>query len=142
MEKQKIIRTIIISSIVVILVAIGIYNMYAGSGDIKILGTWEAKAADGTVVSYEFTDDIDNANSKQTVYHLTVTKNGKTEKEDGTYNISNDDVLTFRPDGTEAHQSTTATFKIEKDTLTCKYEIDFLGEQEIVFTKTAEYEKK
>ncbi len=143
MEKEKIIRTIVITLICLALIGIGIYNMWASGEELLILGTWETTAEDGTVVSYQFTDELEKSVTLQNIYHLTVTSpDGTVSKEKGTYNIANDETLTFRPEGAEASQSTTTTFTINKDKLICKYEVDFLGEQEIVFTKVAEYEKK
>ena len=143
MEKEKIIRTIVITLICLVLVGIGLYNMWASEGELLILGTWEATAEDGTVVSYLFTDELEKSVTQQNIYHLTVTSpDGTVSKEKGTYNIANDDVLTLRPEGAEVSQSTTTSFVIDKDKLTCKYEVDFLGEQEITFKKVAEYEKK
>lgn len=143
MEKEKIIRTIIITLICLVLVGIGIYNMWSSEGSLLILGTWESAAEDGTVVSYEFTDELEKSVTLQNIYNLTITySDGTTVKEKGTYNIANDETLTFRPEGVDASKSTTVAYVIKKDKLICNYEVDFLGEKEITFTKVAEYEKK
>lgn len=143
MEKEKIIRTIVITLICLVLVGIGLYNMWANEGELLILGTWETTTEDGTVVSFQFTDELEKSVTLQNIYYLTVTSpDGTKSEEKGTYNIANDETLTFRPEGAEVSQSTTTAFVIKKDKLTCKYEVDFLGEKEITFTKVAEYEKK
>lgn len=135
MEKQKIIRTIIIT-LVFLLVIAGII-VYAVHNDSKnlILGTWEATAEDGTVVSYQFTTDYENASTKETIYYLTVKNpDGSTETEKGTYNISNDTVVTFRPIADGVTDNATASFSIKKDTLHFEYTVDF-ETKEIDFKK-------
>ena len=141
-QTGKIIRTIVITLIVLALIAGGIIYAVVNSSDNLILGTWEAKAEDGTQVTYLFTDEYENPSTKETLYYLTVKNpDGSEETEKGTYNISNGTVITFRPVDESIKDSATATFEISKDKMVCQYTRDF-EEKEVVFNKTAAYEKK
>ncbi len=141
-QTGKIIRTIVITLIVLAIITGVIIYAVINSSENLILGTWEATAEDGTVVSYVFTDEWDNASTKETLYYLTVkAPDGSSETEKGTYNISNDSVITFRPSDESIKDSATSNFVIEDDKLICKYTIDF-EEREVVLEKTADYEKK
>ena len=141
-QTGKIIRTMVITLIVLAIITGVIIYAVINSSENLILGTWEATAEDGTVVSYVFTDEWDNASTKETLYYLTVkAPDGSSETEKGTYNISNDSVITFRPSDESIKDSATANFIIEDDKLICKYTIDF-EEREVVLEKTADYEKK
>ncbi len=141
-QTGKIIRTMIITFIVLALIAGGITYAVVNRSDNLILGTWESTAADGTCVTYLFTDEYENQSTKETLYYLTVKNpDGTEETERGTYNISSGSVITFRPSDETIKDSATASFKISKDKFVCQYTRDF-EEREIVFNKTAEYEKK
>lgn len=141
-QAGKIIRTMVITLVVLALITAGIIYAVVNSSENLILGTWEAKAADGTSVSCLFTDEYENPSTKETLYYLTVKNaDGSEEKEKGTYNISNGSVITFRPVDESIKDSATASFTISKEKLTCQYTRDF-EEKEVVFTKTADYEKK
>ena len=141
-QAGKIIKTMVITTIVLAILAGVIIYAVVNSSDNLILGTWESKAEDGTQVTYLFTDEYENPSTKETLYYLTVKNpDGSEETEKGTYNISNDSVITFRPVDESIKDSATASFVIKKDTLTCQYTRDF-EEKEVVFTKTADYEKK
>lgn len=141
-QTGKIVRTMVITLIVLAIIAVGIVYAVVNSSTNLILGTWESVAADGTKVSYLFTNEFENYSTKETLYYLTVTKpDGTKETEKGTYNISTNSVITFRPGDESIKDSTTAEFTIDKETLTCQYTVNF-EQKEIVFNKTAEYEKK
>lgn len=141
-QTGKIVKTMVITLIVLAIIAVGIVYAVVNSSDNLILGTWESEAADGTKVSYIFTDEYENYSTKETLYYLTVTKpDGSKETEKGTYNISTDSVITFRPSDDSIKDSTTAEFTITKDTLKCQYTVNF-EQKEVVFNKTAKYEKK
>lgn len=137
-QTGKIIRTIIITAVVLALITGAIVYAVVNSSDNLILGQWEAEAENGAKVTCLFTDRYENPSTKETLCYITYQpKDGKTEIEKNTYNISSGSVITFRPADESLKDSTTATFTIDKDKMTYVYERDF-EKAEIVMTKTAD----
>ena len=140
-QTVKIVRTMIITAIVLGIVAGFIIYSVVNSSETLILGTWEA-TNDGYTVTVEFTDEYENKSTKETLYYITEkSPDGKEEKEKGTYNISNEKVMTLRPANENVKDSATVEFTIEGKTLNCKYTRDF-EEKSFTLEKVAEYAKK
>ncbi|MDP4118635.1 MAG: hypothetical protein Q8873_05530 [Bacillota bacterium] len=112
---------------------------FCACGGNGILGTWEAKTNDGARVVYELTDDYENVSTKATIYHLTVTNaDGTKSTEKGTYDISDNAMITFRPENSQ--DNATVDFKMDKDTLTFKYTVNFKTKT-VVFKRVTEKSK-
>ena len=142
-QTGKIVKTIVITSIILAVIAGVIYYAIVNSNENLILGEWQATAKDGTVVTYKFTDEFENQSTKETIYYLTVKNpDGSVEEDKGTYNISNDTIITFRSITDPKTSNPNAEFEIKKDVMKFKYSagLDY-DESGIEFKKIADYEK-
>lgn len=136
MEKEKIIKSMIITTIVLVIIFAAIAIAVHNSSGNTIIGKWETTAEDGSVVTYEFTKDKEKASSEYPLYYLTVkNKDGSTQNEKGTYVISNNTVITLYP--ADSEDTSIVSLKINKDKLTFIYTVDYT-EKEIDFKKIPE----
>ena len=141
-QTGKIVKTIVITLVVLALIAGGVIYAIVNSSENLILGTWESSNDSGYNVKIEFTDLYENPSTKETICHITFKHpDGPVEMEKATYNISNGKVVTFRPADESKKGSATTEFKIDGKKLICVYEMNY-QEKEITFAKTGKYVKE
>ena len=124
-QTGKIVKTMVITLVVLALAAGAIVYAVLNSSETRILGTWQA-SNQGYDVTIEFTDTYENPSTKETLCYVTFkAPDGTTETEKATYNISNESVITLRPVDENIKDSATAEFRIEGKKLICQYTRDF-----------------